>query len=69
MMGEVIVWKLIDIGFDLMVMGMKREEIVNAAKAQQAAGASPEDIALWLQNLRRQKAQEARQAVVDSPED
>jgi glycine cleavage system protein P-like pyridoxal-binding family len=69
MAAEVIVWKLLDLGFDLMAMGWKREAIVAEAKAKQEAGASAEDIAKWLRDMRVQSAALARKEIAESPDD
>lgn len=64
-----VIWKLLDLGFDLLAFGMKREEIVAEARAKLEAGATPDEVAQWLHDMRKQKAAETRQEVNDWPDD
>jgi hypothetical protein len=67
-MSEVMLWKILDLGFDLLAFKMKRDEIVAEAKSRQEAGATAEELAQWLHDLRSQKAAEARKEVTESPD-
>lgn len=62
-MSEIVLLKLLDIGFTLAQVGLERQAVIDAANARIAVGDSPEQIAEYLVTLRDEAQKKAEDAV------
>ena len=51
-MSEVLIYKLLDVGFTLLEMGLSRDAIVAKVKEQEDAGATPAQIDAFIVKMR-----------------
>ena len=58
-MLESTMWKVVDVALTLVQIGLEREAIVNAVKAREAAGDSPEQVIAYMTAIRNAAKQHA----------
>lgn len=51
-MNEVIVWKLVDMAFDALQVGLERQVIVGKLKELEEKGATPDELADAIKQMR-----------------
>lgn len=64
MIPEAIIYKLLDLAFNALSVGLEREEIVARVKSMEDGGATPEEIISVLQKM-RDEAIAAAQSSID----
>lgn len=62
-MSELVVLKLLDIGFTMAQVGLERQAVMDAANGRLAAGDTPDQVAEYLVTLRNEAQKRAEDAV------
>lgn len=62
-MSEVMLARLLDIGFSLLAAGIERNTIVGEVARMEEDGATPEEITAALQSMRKQSEDDAQLAI------
>ena len=62
-MTELVLLKLLDLGFTAAQIGLERQAVLDAATARVAAGDTPEQVAAFLVKMRDEAIAKAEEAV------
>ena len=62
-MTELMILKLLDIGFTVAQVGLERQAVLDAANARLQAGDTPEQVAAFLVKMRDEALAKAEEAV------
>jgi hypothetical protein len=66
-MTEVVIWKLLDMAFNVASVAMEREAVIAKVKALEETGASPEAILTELTRMRDEAIAGAQDAIDQAP--
>lgn len=62
-MTDALIYKLVDLAFNALAVGLERDLILTKVKEMESSGATPEQVAEALRGMRDQAIQKAQEAI------